>query len=96
MELNKDKYYAEESDLLTEAEKLQMVRDLRALELQGILEYRNGRWGLAAGAEIAETEEGPVARSRNKEQGGNVAIRTAGILRKEEGRIKVIMEELGL
>jgi hypothetical protein len=57
---NRNKYYVEGSDLLTEAETLQMARDLRALELRGILEYRGGRWRLAAGVEIEETPEGSV------------------------------------
>ena len=68
-EYNRNKYYVEESDLLTEAEKLRMARDLRALELRGILEFCDGRWVLATGVEIEETPDGPVARFSNKEEG---------------------------
>lgn len=71
MDFNSEKYFVENSDALTEAETLQMARDLRALELRGILEYRDGHWGLAAGVEIAETPEGPVARFSGKEEGSN-------------------------
>jgi len=71
MDLNADKYFVESSKALTEAEKIQMAKDLLELERRGVLEYRDGRWGLAAGVEIAETEDGAVARSRNKEEGGN-------------------------
>jgi hypothetical protein len=67
---NRNKYRVADFDALTEAEKLQMARDLRALELQGILEYRDGMWGLAADVEIEETPDGPVARIRNKEEEG--------------------------
>jgi hypothetical protein len=71
MELNRDKYYVEHSDLLTEAEKIQMAKDLLELERQGVLEYRDGFWGLAAGVEIEETPDGPVARLPKKERGSN-------------------------
>jgi hypothetical protein len=46
MELNRDKYYLQHSDLLTEAEKIQMAKDLRELESRGVIEYRDGSWGL--------------------------------------------------
>lgn len=68
---NRNRYYLEHFDGLTEAEKLRMARDLRELELQGILEYRDGMWELAAGVEIEETAGGPIALLRNKEEGGN-------------------------
>jgi len=61
---NKDKYYVEGSDLLSEAEKLQMAKDLLELERRGILEYREAGWGLVAGVEIEVTPDGPVARFR--------------------------------
>jgi len=41
-----NKYYVEDSDLLTEAERIEMARSLRELERQGVIEYRDGRWGL--------------------------------------------------
>jgi hypothetical protein len=53
MDYNEHKYWAESSDL-TEAEKIQMAKDLRELESRGVIEFRDGRWGLAAG-EIEET-----------------------------------------
>jgi hypothetical protein len=46
MSYNAHKYWVEDSDLLTEAEKIQMAKELRELERQGIIEYRDGRWGL--------------------------------------------------
>jgi len=48
MDYNEHKYWAESSDL-TEAEKIQMAKDLRELESRGVIEFRDGRWGLAAG-----------------------------------------------
>jgi hypothetical protein len=60
MNFNENKYYVQGSKFLTEAEKIQMAKDLLELERRGVLEYRDGRWGLAAGVEIAETEGGPV------------------------------------
>jgi hypothetical protein len=66
MEHNRNKYYVEDSVVLTEAEKLEMARDLRTLELVGVLEHRDGTWGLAARVEIEETPEGPVTHFRNK------------------------------
>ena len=53
MDYNEHKYWAESSDL-TEAEKIQMAKDLRELESRGVIEFRDGRWGLAV-AEIEET-----------------------------------------
>ena len=67
MDYNEHKYWAESSDL-TEAEKIQMAKDLRELESRGVIEFRDGRWGLAAG-EIEETPEGPAARFSNKKEG---------------------------
>jgi hypothetical protein len=67
MDYNENKYWAEGSDLLTEAEKIQFAKELIELERQGILEYRDGLWGLAAGVEIAETPDGPVARFRKQD-----------------------------
>jgi hypothetical protein len=66
MDYNEHKYWIESSDL-TEAEKIRFARDLIELERQGILEYRDGRWQLAAPVEIDETTEGPVARFRKTE-----------------------------
>jgi hypothetical protein len=66
VDYNADKYLVEDSDLLTEAEKIQMAKDLVALERQGILEYRDGRWVLGAGVE--ETAGGPVAGSAIKKK----------------------------
>jgi len=71
MDLNRDKYYVEHSDLLTEAEKIQMAKDLLELERQGILEYRDGRWGLAVDVETKDTPSGPRARFVNKQEGSN-------------------------
>lgn len=70
MDYNESKYWVD-SDLLTEAEKVQFAKGLLQLENQGVIEYRDGHWGLAAGVEIAETPEGPVARFRNKERESN-------------------------
>ncbi len=44
MDYNADKYLVEDSDLLTEAEKIQMARSLRELELKGVIEWRDGTW----------------------------------------------------
>jgi hypothetical protein len=54
MDYNEHKYWAEGSDL-TEVEKIQMAKDLRELESRGVIQFRDGRWELAAGVEIAET-----------------------------------------
>ena len=67
MDFNKDKYYVD-SNLLTEAEKVRLATDLLRLERQGVIEYRQGRWGLAAVVEIESTPDGSVARFR-KTQG---------------------------
>jgi hypothetical protein len=48
MDYNEHKYWVESSDL-TEAEKIQMAKDLRELERLGVIEFRDGRWGLVAG-----------------------------------------------
>jgi len=66
MDYNENKYWVEDSAALTEAEKLQMAKDLLELEREGILEYRNGTWGLAEGVEVEETSAGPVARFRKQ------------------------------
>jgi hypothetical protein len=66
MNYNERKYWVEGSDL-TEAEKTQLATTLRELERQGVIEYRDGRWGLAADVEIEETPDGPAARFSNKE-----------------------------
>lgn len=71
MDYNDKKYWVEDTDLLTEAEKLEFAKGLFELERQGVLEYRHGLWGLAAGAEIEETSHGPVARFVNKQEGSN-------------------------
>ena len=65
MDYNNSKYFVEHSDLLTEAEKVRMAENLLELERRGVLEYSDGRWGLAAGVEIEETSDGPVALGRN-------------------------------
>ena len=71
MDFNSEKYFVENSDALTEAEKIQFAKDLIELERQGILEFCDGRWVLAPGVEIEETPEGPVARFSGKEEGSN-------------------------
>jgi hypothetical protein len=63
MGYNERKYWVEGSDLLTEAEKIQMAKDLRELERRGVIEFRDGRWELAAGVDIEETLDGLVPRS---------------------------------
>jgi hypothetical protein len=63
---NENKYWAEGSDVLTEAEKVQFAKDLLELERQGILEWRDGTWGLADGVEVEETPDGPVPRFRKQ------------------------------
>ena len=63
MDFNSEKYFVENSDALTEAEKIQFAKDLIELERQGVVEYRGGRWRLAAGVKIEETPEGSVMRS---------------------------------
>lgn len=71
MDHNASKYFIEHSEHLTEAETIQFAKDLFELERRGILEYRDGAWGLAARRRIAKTPEGPVARFLNKEEGSN-------------------------
>jgi hypothetical protein len=66
MDFNADKYLVEDSHALSEAEKVQFARDLIELERQGVLEYRAGRWELAAGAEIEETPDGPAVQGSAK------------------------------
>jgi hypothetical protein len=72
MNYNERKYWIEGSELLSEAEMIQMAKDLRELESRGVIEFRDGRWQLAAGVEIEETPDGPVARPTiKKEEGSN-------------------------
>jgi hypothetical protein len=66
MDFNTDKYFVENSDALTEAAKIQMAKGLLELEHQGILEYTDGRWGLADGVEVEETPDGLVAHFPDK------------------------------
>lgn len=68
MDLNKDKYYVEGADVLSEPEKLQMAKDLLELEGRGVIEYHDGRWRLAAGVEIEGTPGRPVIHFRNKKE----------------------------
>jgi len=68
MDYNENKYWIEVSDALSEAERVQFAKDLLDLERQGILEYRDGRWGLVAGIEIEET---PNGQEEEKEEGFN-------------------------
>ena len=69
MDYNADKYLVEDSDLLTEAEKIEMARSLRQLELKGVIEWRDGAWQLAANVESEVASQPPAGRSRNKEKG---------------------------
>lgn len=66
---NPNRYYIEDSDLLTEAEKIEIARSLRELELKGVIEWRHGAWQLVPNVGSEETEEGPVARFRNSKEG---------------------------
>ena len=50
MDYNDKKYWVEDTDLLTEAEKLEFAKGLLELERQGVIEFRDGGWELAAGA----------------------------------------------
>jgi len=68
---NDNKYWVEDSDALTKAEKVQFAKDLLELGDRAPFEYRDGLWRLADGVEIEETPDGPVARFRNKEDGKN-------------------------
>ena len=67
MDYNDKKYWVEDSEFLTEAEKLEFAKGLFELGRRGVLEYRDGLWGLAAGAEIEETPDGVVARFPKQE-----------------------------
>ena len=71
MNYDENKYWVEDSDLLTKTEKIEFARELAELEWEGIIEHRDGAWRLAAGVEIDETPAGPVARVGNKEKGSN-------------------------
>lgn len=64
MDDNSNKYWVEDSDFLTDAEKLVFAQGLFELEREGVLEYRDGFWYLAVGVEIEETPDGHVARFR--------------------------------
>src|SRR5580704_3537244 len=66
MNHNSNKYYVEDSGLLTEAEKIEMARSLRELERQGVIEYRDGCWTL-----ITEVPSGLAAHVSNKPEGKN-------------------------
>jgi hypothetical protein len=44
MDFNSEKYFVENSDALTEAEKIQFAKDLIELERQGVIEWRDGAW----------------------------------------------------
>jgi hypothetical protein len=48
-----------------------MAKDLRELESRSVIEFRDGRWQLAAGVEVEETPEGPMARSAIKKEEGH-------------------------
>lgn len=56
MDYNGDKYWVEDSDLLTEAEKIQMAQSLRELELEGVIEWRDGAWQLVPQAREGYTK----------------------------------------
>ena len=71
MSHNANKYYLPESKELSESQKLELAKALRELERQGVIEYRDGRWGLAAGVEIEETPGGPVTHFLDTEEGRN-------------------------
>ena len=66
-----NKYYLSESKELSESQKLELAKGLLELERQGVIEYHEGRWRLAAGVEIEETAAGPVARLVNTDEGRN-------------------------
>ena len=67
---NEHKYWVEDTDLLTEAEKLEFAKGLFELERQGVIQFRGGRWQLAAGGEIEETPDGLHKNREEKEEGG--------------------------
>ena len=68
MDYNQNTYWIEDSDLLTEADKVRMVTALIDLERRGILEYRNGAWVIAPGVLIEETTDGLVAHIGDREE----------------------------
>lgn len=45
MDYNENKYWIEGS-CLSEAEKIQMAKDLRELESRGVIQFRGRRWEL--------------------------------------------------
>jgi hypothetical protein len=66
VEYNEHKYWVESSDL-TEAEKIQMAKDLRELESRGVIQFRGGRWQLA-GVEVEEMRDGPHSNRDGKRE----------------------------
>ena len=56
VDYNSNKYWVEDSDLLTEAEKIQMAQSLRELELEGVIEWRDGTWQLVPQAREGYTK----------------------------------------
>lgn len=70
MNYNEKKYWVEKSELLTEREKTLLAKDLRELELRGVIEWRDDGWRLAAGAKIEETPDGLHSNSDEKEGEG--------------------------
>lgn len=77
MGYNEDKLWLEDSDALTEAQKIQFAKDLLELESQGVLEYRDGTWGLAGGIELEETSAGPVVRFRKHNDASPAELATS-------------------
>jgi hypothetical protein len=77
MDYNENKYWAEDSDVLTEAQRIQFAKDLLELESQGVLEYRDGTWGLADGVEVEETPAGPVAHFRKHDDASPAELATS-------------------
>lgn len=61
MDYDANKYWVVDSELLTETEKAKLATSLRELERRGVIEYRDGRWGLVAGADTEGTPEGEPA-----------------------------------
>jgi hypothetical protein len=59
MNFNHDKYDVAHFNRFTEAEKIQFAKDLLELERQGVLEYRDGTWGLADGSKSKRLPPGP-------------------------------------
>jgi len=68
MDYNCNKYWIEDSDLLTEVEKVRMAEALLDLERRGILQYRNGAWGIAPGVLIEETTDALIAHIGDREE----------------------------